>query len=334
VLQTHVPGTSGAITVVKPKAVFLDFATLGPGVDTRVLDALLDVTYHTHTPPAEISTRLSGCEVALLNKARLDASAIAGAGALRLIVLAATGTDNVDLEAAQRTRVAVANIRNYCTTSVVQHVLSLILALTQHPHRYAALVRAGAWARSHSFALFDYPIRELAGRTLGIVGYGTLGRAVAQAGRCLGMEILIAARGGAGAAIGAGRVPFERLLAEADIVSLHCPLTPATRHLVGAAELARMRPDALLINTARGALIDSHALLAALRAGRLGGAGIDVLPMEPPGGDDPLVAADLPNLIVTPHIAWASREARQRALDQVAENVRSFLAGESLRRVV
>jgi glycerate dehydrogenase len=319
---------------VKPKAVFLDFATLGPGIDTRVLDALLDVTYHSHTPPAEASVRLSGCEVVLLNKAHLNAPAIAGADALRLVVLAATGTDNVDLEAARRAGVAVANIRNYCTTSVVQHVLALILALTQHPHRYAALVRAGAWARSHSFALFEYPIRELAGRTLGIVGYGTLGQAVAQAGRCLGMEILVGARRGTGTAIGVDRVPFESLLAEADIVSLHCPLTPATRNLIGTAELARMRPDALLINTARGALIDSQALLAALRAGRLGGAGIDVLPTEPPGADDPLVAVELPNLIVTPHIAWASHEARQRALDQVADNVRSFLAGESLRRVV
>ena len=317
---------------MKPRAAFLDFATLGPEVDTRSLDALLDVAYHTHTPAAEIPGRLAGCEVALINKARLDAAAIAGTDTLKLVVLAATGTDNVDLEAARRAGVAVANIRNYCTTSVVQHVLSLILALTQHPHRYASLVRSGAWARSDSFALFDYPIRELTGRRLGIVGYGTLGQAVASAGQCLGMEVLVAARAEAQASD--GRVPLERLLSEADIVSLHCPLTPVTRHLIGAAELARMRPDALLINTARGALIDSQALLAALRAGHLGGAGIDVLPTEPPGTDDPLVSAELPNLIVTPHIAWASQEARQRALEQVAENVSSFFVGESLRRVV
>jgi glycerate dehydrogenase len=318
------------------KAVFLDFATLGPGVDTRSLDTLLDVCYHPVSSAPELAARLAGCTVALLNKTRLDATALAAARDLKLVVLAATGTDNVDLDAARRHGIAVANIRNYCTTSVVQHVLALVLALTQQPHGYDDRVRRGDWSRSPSFAMFDFPIRELAGRNFGVVGYGTLGQAVARAASCLGMRVLVAARPDAPAEEirGAKRVAFGELLGEADVLSLHCPLTAATRHLIGASELRAMRSDAILINTARGALIDGVALVAALRSGEIGGAGIDVLPSEPPPVDDPLLEHGIPNLIVTPHIAWAAREARQRAIEQVAENVESFLAGGSLRRVV
>jgi len=319
----------------KPKAVFLDFATLGPGVDTGVLDRLLDVDYFPYSSEAEIPARLAGCDVAIVNKARLSADAIANADRLRLIVLSATGTDNVDLAAARRRGVAVANSRDYCTGSVVQHVFALILCLNQSVLAYDRLSRSGDWSRSRSFPLFDHPIRELAGRALGIVGYGTLGRAVADVATSFGMRVLVSGRPGARAnGLPSGRLPFEQVLADADVLSLHCPLTDETRHMIGAAELERMRPDALLINTARGALIDNAALADALRAGRLGGAGIDVLPVEPPDDDQPLLAPDIPNLIVTPHVAWSALEARQRALTQIAENVASFFDGGNLRRVV
>src|SRR5690606_7244229 len=175
----------------------------------------------------------------------------------------------------------------------------------------------------------------LAGRALGIVGYGALGRSVADVARCFGMRVLVSGRPRAAASEApSGRPPFARVLEEADVLSPHCPLNDETRHMIGASELARMKPDAILINTARGALVDNAALADALRAGRLGGAGIDVLPVEPPDDDQPLLAADIPNLIVTPHVAWAAREARQRALDQIAENVAAFYAGGELRRVV
>jgi glycerate dehydrogenase len=319
----------------KPKAAFLDFATLGPGVDTSALDRLLDVTYYAFSDEEEIPARIAGCEVVLVNKAHLSSGAIAGAQALRLIALSATGTDNVDVAAAKRRGVAVANTRDYCTKAVAQHVFALVLCLTQNIVGYDRLSRSGAWARSRSFALFDYPIRELAGRSFGIVGYGSLGRSVAEVARCFGMRVLVSARLDARpAAIPPDRLPFAEVLEQADVLSLHCPLTDDTYHMIGASELARMKPDALLVNTARGALVDNAALAEALRAGRLGGAGIDVLPVEPPEHDHPLLAADVPNLIVTPHVAWAALEARQRALDQVAENVVGFLDGRALRRVV
>jgi glycerate dehydrogenase len=206
----------------------------------------------------------------------------------------------------------------------------LILALTRQLKGYQTVVNAGAWQRSNTFALFDFPIRELTGKTLGIVGYGSLGRGVADVGRAFGMEVLIAARPGAPAE---NRIAIDALLEQADVLSLHCPLTDSNRHMIGKSELASMKPDALLINTARGALIDSAALVEALRSGGIGGAGIDVLATEPPTDEEPLLAADIPNLILTPHIAWTASESRQRTLDQVAENVKDFLDSGELRRL-
>jgi glycerate dehydrogenase len=316
------------------RSVFVDFATVSAGdLDTAALDRVLPgMEYFPLTAPGELAGRIRGAGVVLTNKARLDAQAQAAAGGLRLILLSATGTDNVDLAAARAAGTAVCNIRGYCTASVVQHVFAMILSLTQRLADYHAAVRAGAWGASAQFSLLDFPIRELAGRTLGIVGYGELGRAVARAGEAFGMRIAVAARRGAPAQ--AGRVPFDELLAAADVLSLHCPLTPETRELIGARELARMQPDALLVNTARGGLVDAAALAVALRAGRLGGAGIDVLAQEPPVDGNPLLAPDLARLVVTPHVAWAAREARQRALDEMAENAAAFLRGERRNRVV
>jgi glycerate dehydrogenase len=241
----------------------------------------------------------------------------------------------VDLVAARERGVAVVNIRDYCSTALSQHVFALVLGFTQQIGGYAKLVREGKWQESQTFAMFDYPIRELTGRVLGLIGYGSLGQAVARLGRCLGMDVIVAARlGTARAEVPSDRTHFDEVIARADVLSLHCPLTPQTRHMIGAAQFRQMKNDAILINTARGGLIDSDALVAALRAGEIAGAGIDVLASEPPDADDPLLAPDIPNLVVTPHIAWAAQESRQRALDQVTENIADFLAGGRLRRIV
>jgi glycerate dehydrogenase len=312
------------------KAAFLDYGTLGPGIDTASLDQLVEVEYYDYSPPNEISGRLRDVEIGIVNKARVDAATMVANPGLKFIVLAATGSDNVELQTARQRSIAVANIRDYCTPAVVQHVFALILALTRQLKGYQTVVNAGAWQRSNTFALFDFPIRELTGKTLGIVGYGSLGRGVANVGRAFGMEVLIAARPGAPAE---NRIAIDALLEQADVLSLHCPLTDSNRHMIGKSELASMKPDALLINTARGALIDSAALVEALRSGGIGGAGIDVLATEPPTDEEPLLAADIPNLILTPHIAWTASESRQRTLDQVAENVKDFLDGGELRRL-
>ncbi|MEQ1801049.1 MAG: D-2-hydroxyacid dehydrogenase [Gammaproteobacteria bacterium] len=322
------------------KSAFLDFDSLGPAdIDTSALRALLPgIALYPASTGGEVDERIAGCEILLVNKVRLDRRRLAAVPGLRLVVLAATGTDNVDLDAARELGVAVANIRSYATPSVVQHVFGLVLALTLRLDEYRQLLRRGAWQRSPHFCLLDYPSRELEGRTLGIVGYGQLGQAVGHVGRAFGMRVLAARslrEGSAGAADSGSvdRVGLDELLADADVVSLHCPLTTATRHLINRASLARMRRDAVLINTARGGLVDAMALLEALQDGRLGGAGIDVLAEEPPADGHPLLEARLPNLIVTPHIAWAARESRQRALDEVVSNVRAFLSGGQRNRV-
>jgi len=317
------------------KAVFLDFATVSNrDLDTSALLRVLpQLEFFEVTRDAQIPERIAGAEIVLLNKLLLGAQLIAANPALRLIAVAATGTNNIDLEAARHRGIAVCNVRDYCSASVMQHVLAVMLALTHHLREYSQLATDGSWAAGPQFTMLDYPIRELQGRVLGIVGFGTLGRAVAQAAEsALGMRVLVANR--PGGAPEPGRVPLAELLAQADVVSLHCPLTEQTRNLIGARELATMKRDALLINSARGGLIDSAALAAALRERRIGGAAIDVLPQEPPVEGNPLLAPDLPNLIVTPHTAWSSREARQRCIDEMAANVVEFLRGGRRNRVV
>ena len=309
-------------------AIFLDYATVSfhGDLDPASLHrAMLGLELRDHTPQPDVARVIAGAEVVLVNKLRLTREIIEGAPKLKLIALAATGTNNIDLDAARERGVAVCNLRDYCTASVVQHVFGVLLLLTHKLRDYDALVRSGAWQRGEQFCLLDYPIRELTGRKLGIVGYGTLGRGVARAAQAFGLEVLVANRPG-GERV-PGRLDLNELLPQVDVLSLHCPLSPATTGLIGARQLELMKPDAVLINTARGALIDSQALANALRAGRLGGAAIDVLPQEPPVDGNPLLASDIPNLIVTPHIAWAAREARQRCIDEMAANVEDFRRG-------
>ena len=316
-------------------AAFLDFASLGFGINTAPLDKLLKVSYHSHSNNNDLLPRLHDKQIAILNKLALDREIMRASTDLKLILLAATGTDNIDLEAAKEAGIAVSNIRGYCTASVVQHVMSLVLGLTRHIRGCPTPSSGKDWENIEMRTLAEYPIRELTGKALGIIGYGNLGCAVAQAGKCFGMEPLIAERIDINAdELRGGRTPFNRVLKEADVISLHCPLTPATRHLIGAKELNMMKSDAILINTARGALVDSQALVDALDAGIIGGAGIDVLFKEPPEDDEPLLRPDIQNLIMTPHIAWSSKESRQRAVNQMAENIADYLAGGRLRRVV
>ncbi len=316
------------------RGVFLDLASLDLGdLDrARLLASCDHWDLHDQTPPSLRLQRLATAEVAVSNKVVLDRELLQGCPALRLIVVAATGTNNVDLQAAADLGMAVANVTGYATPSVVQHVFALILALTTRLPDYQAAVRAGAWQRSEQFCLLDYPIRELAGLTLGIVGHGELGRGVARVAQAFGMEVWLAQRPGGPPQ--AGRWPLAELLPRVDVLSLHCPLTPETRNLIGPAELALMRTDALLINTARGGIVDEQALVQALHSGTIGGAGVDVLSLEPPREGNPLLAPDIPNLVLTPHIAWASRQSRQRLLDEVAANILAFRQGEARHRLV
>lgn len=313
------------------KAVFLDYDTVSNGdLDTSALSAAVDDLALCTSDDAKTAERIRDVDIVLLNKVELPRELLQGAPKLKLIAVAGTGTNNIDVAAARELGVGVCNVRGYCTSSVVQHVWGLILSLTQHVSDYVRVGRS--WNRDELLTVFSHPIRELDGRVFGVVGWGELGRGAARVAEAFGMRVIIANRRGESPR--PDRVELERLLALSDIVSLHCPLNDSTRGLIGARELALMKPDALLINTARGALVDGRALAAALRAGRLGGAGIDVLPQEPPRDDDPLLDPDIPNLILTPHVAWAAREARQRCLDEMAANITDFAGGGRRSRVV
>ena len=285
-----------------------------------------------HTGVDEIMARVATADVLVTNKCKLPGDLLEQLPHLKLIAAAATGVDHIDIDAARRRGIGVCNVRDYALHSVPEHVFALLLALRRNLLSYSSAARDGRWRGSGAFCLHDRPIDDLAGATLGIIGGGTLGQGVAKLAAALGMQVLFAERRGVSPR--PGYTAFERVLAESDVVSLHLPLTPETRHLIGTPELARMRPTAILVNAARGGIVDEDALLDALRTGRLAGAALDVLTTEPPPADHPLLAADLPNLIVTPHIAWASRQAQQRLADAVVKNIAAFMCGERRNRVV
>lgn len=288
---------------------------------------------HDRTAPAETVDHAAGADILITNKVRLPAAVLEQLPALRLVAVAATGVDHVDLAAAAQRGVGVANVAGYAIHTVPEHVFGLLLTLRRNLMRYRDAARDGRWSRSPAFCLHDWPIDDLAGSTLGIIGAGQNGQGVARLAEAFGMRVLLAERRHENT-VRPGRVAFEQVLSEADVVSLHVPLTAETRHLIGANELARMKSGAILVNTARGGVVDETALLAALQAGRIAGAALDVLAAEPPPADHPLLTADLPNLIVTPHVAWASRQAQQRLAEEVVANIAAFLRGERRNRVV
>ena len=324
-----------SITYRFVKAVFLDFATLGDSTDPAALYELLpDIELHAHTPPNAVAGRIRDAEIVFVNKVVLDRDAMRGAENLRYIGVVATGTDNVDKEWAADHDIAVTNIRAYCTQSVTEHVFGSILTLTHNLHRYRSDVARGRWQEAQTFCLLDHPIRELSSMTLGIVGYGELGSAVARLAKQFGMTVLVSQRIGGEDDQRAGRVDFSLLLREADVLSLHCPLNDDTAGLIGAAELDAMRSTGILVNTARGGLVDSRALVAALENGDIAGAAIDVLADEPPAEGDPLLDYRGENLLLTPHIAWATDRARQNALQELAANFREWQQGSRRNRIV
>jgi glycerate dehydrogenase len=278
------------------------------------------------TAPDQVVERLAPATIAICNKLPLRADALAQLPKLRLIAVAATGVDNVDLAYCRTHDIAVCNTRGYAVNSLPEHALMLMLALRRSLIAYRNDVKSGRWHEAKQFCLLDHPIGDLRGATLGIVGYGTLGKSMALLGRAVGMEVIVAEHKNA-AVVRADRLAFAEVLRRSDVLSLHCPLTEKTKNLIGADELAQIKREAILINTARGGLIDDHALIEALQDGRLAGAGIDVLRNEPPREGNLLLEIDLPNLIVTPHNAWASRQAMQTLADQLIDNLEAFVRG-------
>ncbi len=313
------------------RLVFLDAATFGD-VSLGSFTSHWDCTLHGTSTPAEVVNRLKGAQAVVINKIIMDRTVLASpeAEGLELIAVAATGTDKVDLKAANERGITVVNVPGYATNAVAQFTMALILELATHAGRYAQLVRSGAWQKSATFTRLDFPSVELTGKTLGIIGYGSIGQAVAQIARGLGMEVLVSARPGSSGPVPSGRIPFADLLATADFVTLHCPLTSETKSLLDQRTIRLMKPTAFLINTARGGLVNELALVDALKKKRLSGAAVDVLTEEPPSENHLLVRAthELDNLLVTPHCAWTAKEARQRLLAEVEENIKAFHQGD------
>ncbi|MDF2490320.1 MAG: putative glycerate dehydrogenase HprA [Pseudomonas sp.] len=315
------------------RAVFLDHQSLDLGdLDLSPLEQQFDsLQLYPATAPAQVAERLQGATAVISNKVMLDAASLAANPQLELILVAATGTNNVDLNAARAQGITVCNCQGYGTPSVAQHTLALLLALATRLCDYRQAVAEGQWAKASQFCLLDFPIVELEGKTLGLLGHGELGGAVARLAEAFGMRVLLGQTPGRPPR--EGRLPLEELLPQVDALTLHCPLNEQTRHMIAARELALLKPGALVVNTARGGLIDEQALADALRAGHLGGAATDVLSVEPPVNGNPLLAADIPRLIVTPHSAWGAVEARQRIVGQLADNAQGFFASQP-RRVV
>jgi glycerate dehydrogenase len=314
----------------RERVVILDAATYGDISLQRFLDRWDCRVYQT-TSAAQTIERIAGHAIAITNKVVFSSEMLSSpeTRGLKLIAVAATGTDIIDKQAAAQRGIAVCNVPGYAGQSVAQFTIALLLQLATSVANYAAAVKNGEWQRSPIFSLLDFPTIELTGKKLGIIGYGNIGKAVAQMARGFGMEILVGARPGDRNPT-AERTALDQVFRQADFVTLHCPLTPETKQLINEQTLAMMKPGAFLINTARGALIDEPALIEALRAKRIAGAALDVITQEPPPANHPIIRAaqELNNLVVTPHTAWSAREARERLLQEVEENILSFLRGQ------
>jgi len=312
------------------KIVFLDLASLIANMRVpSFAHAWID---HEQTHPDEVVARLKDADIVIVNKVRLSADILKQTPRLKMIAVAATGTDIVDIAYCRAHGIVVSNIRGYAVHTVPEHAFMLMLALRRNLLGWREDVRAGLWQQTDQFCLFTRPMNDLFGSTLGLVGYGSLGHGMQKLAEAFGMKVLIAEHKHA-TAVRSGYTDFDHVLREADVISLHTPLTPETRRLIAAREFGLMKPSAILINTARGNLVDEAALAEALQSGRIAGAGFDVLSMEPPSQGNPLLELDLPNFILTPHVAWSSREAMQTLADQLVDNIEAFVAG-SPRNVV
>ena len=310
------------------RIVVLDRDTLPEDITLRAFSFPHEFVAFGRTKPEEVAERISDADIVITNKVPVRREAIGGSRNLRLIAIAATGTDVVDVAACAERQIGVSNIRNYAVNTVPEHTFALILALRRSLVAYHDSVRAGRWQETGQFCYFDYPIRDLARSTLGIIGDGVLGRAVADLGRAFGMKVLFSDYKGT-TGMGPLYTPFEQVLRESDVITLHSPLMPSTRNMVSTDEFAMMARRPLLINTARGGLVDEIALECALREGQVSGAGFDVVTAEPPPPDHPLMRLlDLPNFILTPHVAWASHEAVQGLADQLVDNIEAFERGQ------
>ncbi len=314
------------------RGVILDLASMEDLDLSPVANQLTALDCHMISSPEQVAERIAGYDLVITNKVVLDQALIEAAKELKFICVFATGTDVVDKVAARNRGIPVCNAVAYGVNAVAQHAISMMLALHTQLIAYHQAVLQGRWEQSEQFCFLDYPIREMSGRTLGIIGYGHLGQAVATLAKSFGMQVLVAERHNS-KACRPDRVLLDELLARADVVSLHCPLTPENRHFINAERLSQMKPGSFLINTARGALVDEQAVADALVAGHLGGVATDVLEEEPSRGESPLRKLTHPNLIITPHIAWGSVEARQRIIQQTAENIEAFQQGKALRIV-
>jgi len=289
-------------------------------------------TEYAATSAGEVLSRLQDATIVISNKVPLRGETLAQLPKLKLVAAAATGTDNIDIAWCKENGIVVSNIRNYSVRTVPEHVFMLILALRRNLLAYRDDMQKGAWQKSAQFCLLTHPVRDLHGSTLGIFGNGAIGKAVARIAQIFGMKVLFAEHKGAGE-VRPGYTAFDTVLIESDVLTLHLPLKEETRHLIGSREFECMRPGALLINTARGGLVDEAALQIALRAGNIGGAGFDVLAKEPPADGHPLLDINLPNFIMTPHIAWSGREAMQILADQLIDNLEAYVAGGPKNRV-
>ena len=313
------------------KIVFLDSASII--ADVRRPAFAHQWQEYPATTAGQTVARLKDATIAITNKVVLDREVLERLPGLKMVAVAATGTNNVDIECCRERGIVVSNIRNYSVHTVPEHVFMLMLALRRNLLAFRADVQNGAWQKSEQFCLFTHPVRDLHASTLGIIGHGAIGDAVEQLALAFGMKVLFAEHKGA-TEVRQGYTAFDTVLRECDVISLHLPLNEQTSHLIGTAEFSRMRPGALLINTARGGLVDEAALLEALRSGRLGGAGFDVLEKEPPTQGHPLLDQDMPNFILTPHIAWSGRAAMQALADQLIANIEAYAAGAPRNRVV
>ena len=317
------------------KAVILDVDTLA--AEDLNIGALKSQVEHWslygYTAEDEVADRIADADIVFSNKIKIDAEAMAAAKKLKLIAVMATGTNNIDLDAAKQQDILVCNARDYSTASVAQHTMAMILALSTNLIAYDRAVKQGEWQQQKLFCLLNHPIHDLAGKTLGLIGYGNMAKKVEQMALAFDMRVIVAQSLSADAELTEGRVPLDELLSRSDIVSLHCPLTEQSRDLLNAKNIAKMKPSALLINTARGGIVNETDLVVALRDKVIAGAGIDVLSQEPPTDDSPLIQAKLPNLLLSPHCAWGSQESRQRLVDQLTEIVKAFKAGQPIQVV-